>query len=92
MRKANLKQALFTSPQSGSEPFGRYVVENRQDFREFLKHFDLFSSTREGIIEALEEGQTVLLTEPHQLTGYPTYCFECKDKTNTHPSSFHRVE
>ena len=92
MKNTKLKQALFTSPQSGTTKFGRYVVENEADFKKFLRVFDLLKRTKESIRESLREGRIIILTEPNTWTGYPSYCFESKDPNDTHPSSFHRVK
>lgn len=88
--KTNLKQANFTSPQSGDHVFGRYVLETQDDLEAFCKEIKMLRTQKRSISECIDEGYTVLLTDPNRF-GYPTYCFECKDKNNTHPSSFHRV-
>lgn len=88
--KTNLKQAMFTSPQSGNKPFPRYVIENEKDLELFCEEIQMLRRQKQSIRECIADGYTIILTDPNRM-GYPTYCFETKDKNNTHPSSFHRV-
>lgn len=93
MEFKELKSAMFTSPQNGSKPFERYVVENEADLKAFFK---VFASAKSMMYKSLErslnEGYIILLTDVHPLTKMPTYCFEETDQTNTHTSCFFRVK
>jgi hypothetical protein len=92
MEIKKLKRGIFTSPQSGSIEFERYVIENEEDLNKFLKEFPhRMTMVGKRLKESLEEGYIILATDAHPLTGMFTYCFETKDKNNMHPSSFHRV-
>jgi hypothetical protein len=93
MNHKDLKIGVYTSPQSGTLEFERYVVEDETDldnFREKFPQINVFKMY-DNFKKALSEGHTILLTDEHRLTGMPTYCFESKtDKT--HPSSMNRVK
>ena len=92
MKHKNLKRGIYTSPQSGTEEFERYVIENQQDLNLYLKHFPhRMTMMGEHMKNALEEGHIIVATDEHRVSGHPTYCYEAKDKDNQHPSSFHRV-
>lgn len=93
MKRKHLKRGLFTSPQSGNLEFERYVIENVKDLNKFLRVFDVkLSMVVPKLKEALSEGEIIIATDEHPLSGMFTYCYETKDKTNIHPSTFHRVK
>lgn len=88
----DLKIGVYTSPQSGSEKFERYVLENEEDLEAFRVKFPQIKMLKmyDNLKASLREGYIVILTDEHPMTGMPTYCFESKSD-NTHPTSFHRV-
>lgn len=92
MKHKKLKRGIYTSPQSGSLEFERYVIENEQDLNAYLNCFpNRTTMMGENMRKSLAQGYTIVATDEHPLSGLPTYCFESKDKDNQHPSSFHRV-
>lgn len=92
MKHKKLKRGIYTSPQSGTQEFERYVIENEQDLKAFAKAFPKAKQFFEdNMRKSLAQGYTIVATDEHPMSGLPTYCFESKDKDNQHPSSFHRV-
>ncbi len=92
MKHKKLKRGIYTSPQSGTQEFERYVIENEQDLNAFLEHFpNRMTMMGQNMRDALAQGYTIIATDEHPLSKLPTYCFETKDPNNQHPSSFHRV-
>ena len=95
MDNKNIKRGIYTSPQSGTQEFERYVIENQEDLKEFKKAFCIKGHIWQNLISEFErnikKGYTIIATDPNPLHGMPTWCFESKDPNNTHPSSFHRV-
>jgi hypothetical protein len=89
----DLKHGLFTSPQSGSVQFKRYIIENVEDlnkFREKYPQIDMLNIYN-NMLDSINEGSIVLATDDNHFTGMPTYCFESSEN-DTHPSSIHRVK
>ena len=92
MNHKHLKRGIYTSSQSVTEQFERYVIENEQDLNAFLNAFpNRMTMMGQNMRNALEQGYTIIATDEHPLSKLPTYCYETKDKNDTHPSSFHRV-
>jgi hypothetical protein len=92
MKHKKLKRGIYTSPQSGTQEFERYIIENEQDLYAFLKCFpNRMTMMGENMKKSLSEGYVIIATDEHPLTKSPTYCYESKDPNNTHPSSFHRL-
>jgi len=91
MKHKNLKRGIYTSPQSGTEEFERYVIENEQDLKAYAKAFPKAKTFFEdNMRKSLAQGHIIVATDEHRMSGLPTYCFESKED-NQHPSSFHRV-
>ena len=91
MKHKKLKRGIYTSPQSGTEEFERYVIENEQDLKAFAKAFPKAKTFFEdNMRNSLAQGYIIVATDEHRMSGLPTYCFESQ-KDNQHPSSFHRV-
>lgn len=89
----NLKWGIYKSPQSGDVEIERYIVENENDLNAFRDQFPQIKilNMYNNLKQSVNEGYVVILTDPHRMTGMPTYCFESKPD-NTHPSSMHRVK
>ena len=89
----NLKWGIYKSPQSGDAEIERYIIENKNDLKIFNDNFPQINTfgMYNNIEQSINEGYVIILTDPHKLTGMPTYCFESKPD-NTHPSSMHRVK
>ena len=93
MKHKHLKRGLYTSPQSGSEQFEKYVIENETDLNAFNEAMGgLPKIMLNPMKECLEEGRIIIATDAHPLSGFPTYCFETTDKNNTHPQCYHRLK
>jgi hypothetical protein len=89
----DLKQGFFTSPQSGSTQFKRYIIEDVNDLNKFREKFPKINQLNmyNQMFKSLESGMVVLATDEHPMTRMPTYCFE-SNKDSLHPSSIHRVK
>ena len=92
MKHNDLKRGLFKSPHLGDLEIERYVIENEADLNAFSKKYPQIKNLHvyDNIKNSLIEGYIILFTDAHQLSGFPTYCFESKPE-NTHPSSIHRL-
>ena len=91
VKHKDLKWGVYTSPQSGEVEIERYIVENEDDLKAFVKKFPQTKMFKmnENLKECLTQGYIIILTDLHRMSGMPTYCFESK-ADNTHPSSMHR--
>jgi hypothetical protein len=87
MINKKLKQGKF---KCGDVIVDRYILENEDDLKAFNKEFDLLRQQKESFPGYFDEGIVIILTE-RNISGFNSYCFECKDKTSTHPGSFIRV-
>ncbi len=87
-----IKWGVYMSPQSGNNEFERYVVESLTDLENYIKKFPKIKSVGldDTIKKYLNKGKIILLTDT-TFSGFPSWCTE-SEKTNTHPSSFHRVK
>jgi hypothetical protein len=92
LKHEDLKHGLFTSPQSGSIQFKRYIIENVEDLNKFREKYPQINmlNVYNDILKDMENGKIVLATDDN-FTGMPTYCFESAIG-NDHPSSIHRVK
>ena len=75
-----LKHADCVEMSSNEKPFTkRYVIENEEDLKKFIKVFDkmnLKESFIDPITKIVERGGVVLLSDPHGMSGFNTYCTE----------------
>jgi hypothetical protein len=94
MKHKKLKSGFYTSPQKSNQ-FEFYIIENEVDLQKFAESFKetpLIKTMVKNIKESLNNGEIVIATDIHPMSGCPTYCFETKDPNCEHPSSFHRVK
>jgi hypothetical protein len=85
MLESGLKQGKF---KVNGHTVEKYIVENKTDLNKFGKKFEFYN--KDNFTQSLSEGLVILFGEKN-MTGYNSYCFECKDTTSTHPSSHIRV-
>lgn len=94
MNRPTLKIRKFTNPEK-SFVTERYVVENHEDLEKLLAEFPQLNTNMFNVMtnwkEAINEGRTLLITDEHHMTGFPTYCFE-SDKNSDHPNSMIRID
>jgi hypothetical protein len=94
MENKKLKQGTFKTPRNKEITLERYIVENENDLKEFIKAFPSLKSNPfkmlDNLKKSLNEGFIILLTEPNPMHGLPTYCFESPKNSEEHPSNMYR--
>ena len=79
MNNKRLKQAICVDmARESKQEVKRYVIEDLKDLNKFFKAFKGFDilNVKENLINALNEGRVILLTDPHPLSGVNTYCYQ----------------
>jgi len=87
MNNKNLKQGKV-STKTSKKPFGRYIIETVQDLNAFRKAFPQIKdfNVYNNMLEDISVGRVIIATDPHPLTGMPTYCF-ASESFESHPTN-----
>lgn len=91
----NLKWGVYTSPQCDEGvTFERYVIESIEDLNAYAEAFPIITkvgNVYNSMAESIAKGKTVIATDSHPLSGFPTWCYE-SPQGSTHPSSMLRIK
>jgi len=88
-----LKRGIYTSPQTGDIQMERYIIENQEDLKAFVKVYPQLKQMgmQANWSKSIAEGRILIATDEHPMTGFPTYCFE-HQSGEEHPSDMNRLK
>ena len=79
LENPKLKQAVCVCNDLSHRPLTkRYVVETEEDLEAFFVGFPSFDimNVKQNLLDCIERGSVILLSDPHPASGLNTYCTE----------------